>query len=147
MIVDVSDHPFKARLAQRIRAAGMTVDEMLDAANDADPDGYSREALRAMYRGSRRFQYRGMAAMVEALDAPAAEFPELRLAYAQHLLDEVEQGLDQALMNLEMIDPDRKLDPDAGNPKLAPINRRRKAVEDATQKARALEQRRRTDRQ
>jgi len=120
----------------------MTVDDMLDAARASDPDGYSREALRAMYGGARRFRYRAMAALAAAVGVPASEFPELRLAYARFLIDDRAQGLDRALENLARLDPNGELDPDQADPTGAPIQGRREVLDDAIRKARSLERRR-----
>lgn len=124
----------------------MTVDDLLDAAVDHDPEGYSREALRAMYNGLRRFQFRGMLALASAVGAPAAEFPELRLAYAQCLLDDRTQGLEDALLALDRLDPRGTLDPGTGDLKLPAIKGRTETLSEATRLARALERRLGSDR-
>jgi len=126
-----------------MKEAGITVDEMLDAAQRNDPDGYSRETLRAMYNGSRRFKYRAMAAMAAAVAVPASEFPELKLAYVQHLIDDRSQGLERALENLSALDPEGEFDPESADPRRASIHGRGETVDDATDKARALTRRRR----
>jgi len=120
----------------------MTVDALLDAAREIDPDGYSREALRSMYNGSRRFKIRAMAAMIEAVGGRPDQFPEYELAAAQYLLDDGVHGIDGALANLADLGLAGKVSPSAAEIRRAPIRGRAESVEDGSRKARRVRRRR-----
>lgn len=121
----------------------MTVDDLLDGAREIDPNGYSREALRAMYNGSRRFQTRAMAAMIRSVGAPAEDFPEFKLALTQYYLDDRIHGLETALSHLEKMGTSQPISLTSREIQKIPIRGRSEAVEDGARKARDLKRRRR----
>ncbi len=106
----------------------MTVDAMLDAAREFDPDGYSREALRSMYNGFRPMRLRMMSAMAQAVGYPADEDPYFAVALVQYRLDEAVHGPEGAVANLDALEVSGKMEVSPEEIKRIPVARRKDAV-------------------
>lgn len=117
-------HPFIASLARHLADSGMTIDAMLDAAREFDPDGYSREALRSMYNGPRRLRLRAMSAMSVAAGYPADEDEFYCSAVGRYLLDERMHGPEGAAANLRRLRRGDRLDVTVDEIKRIPVHRR-----------------------
>lgn len=129
-------HPFVDNLRRHLSESGITIDAMLDAARDVDPEGYSRETLRAMENGSRRIQVRAMWAMAAAVDYPADEDPYFKLALVRYLLDDDLHGPERALANLEGLRITGSISAAPAKMKEIPISHRRDAIRAAAKRSR-----------
>lgn len=114
----------------------MTIDAMLEAARDFDPDGYSREALRSMYNGSRPLRIRVMSAMAVAADYPVEGDQYFRLAVVRYLLDETLHGTEGAVTNLDALKTTDQVTIDPEELKWIPVGRRKEAIREAAKKSR-----------
>lgn len=128
----VPRHPFVENLRRHLVDSRITIDAMLDRAREIDPDGYSRETLRAMEGGSRRIQLRAMWAMAIAVGYPADEDPYYRLALVRYLLDDGHHDPQQALANFEELGITVRIKVSPEEIKTIPISHRRDAIHVAT---------------
>lgn len=131
-MVCVPRHPFVDNLRRHLSESRITIDAMLDATRDVDPEGYSRETLRAMENGSRRIQLRAMWAMAKAVSYPADEDPYYKLALVRYLLDDDLHDPELALANLEGLGITTRIAVEPGEIKAIPISHRRDAIQAAT---------------
>lgn len=128
-------HPFVDNLSRHMAETGMTIDSMLDAARDFDPDGYSREALRSMYNGLRPMRLRMMSAMAVAADYAVDQDPYFQAAVVRYLLDEDVHGANGAVDNLDDLKVSGKLKVGPDEIKRIPVARRKEAVGRASKRA------------
>lgn len=127
-------HPFIDNLSRYMAKSGLTIDDMLEAARDFDPEGYSRESLRAMYNGIRPMRIRMMSAMARGIGYPADEDPHFRVALVRYWVDEEVHGPEGALENLESLDVRGKIEVDPEVLKRIPVSRRKNATKQGTDK-------------
>ncbi len=133
---------FHDRLTRRMKARGMKVEGLLDAAREFDRDGYSESTLHSMYKGRREFQLRAMAAMIQGVGATTDEFPEYRLALIRYFLDDRVHGTDEAMANLELLASGHRFSLSMSEVKAIPIQGRTDSIRDGEQKGRKVQKRR-----